>query len=113
MYEPDWWLGRDFTFTPAPGVSDMLAGPLVVTVVGLDAGTATVEFWRQRQKVPLPLLAAAHSLGLLRDRDDRADGDPQVVCAWCKAVLKAGTVPPSHGICAVCLEAVMRREGLL
>lgn len=30
--------------------------------------------------------------------------DPTVVCAWCKAVLSAGSDPASHGVCARCLQ---------
>jgi len=26
-----------------------------------------------------------------------------VICAWCKIVLRAGTLPASHGICSACL----------
>lgn len=30
--------------------------------------------------------------------------EPSVICAWCKALLSAGSEPASHGVCPGCLQ---------
>lgn len=32
---------------------------------------------------------------------------PQLICAWCKTVIRRGPVPSSHGICHRCAEKVV------
>lgn len=33
----------------------------------------------------------------------------RLVCAWCKAVMREGEEPVSHGICPACLETAERQ----
>jgi hypothetical protein len=40
-----------------------------------------------------------------REAPDAAPADaalPQLVCAWCRTLMRDGPVPASHGICAAC-----------
>jgi len=34
----------------------------------------------------------------------------QEVCAWCRLVIRRGSLPATHGICADCMERVLRED---
>lgn len=37
----------------------------------------------------------------------------RLICGWCGLVMRDGELPPSHGICLVCLRELMQEEGVI